>query len=278
MNSSVSLWIAASLLTIATAYFQRVTGPSYPVRGTVIFKEATIQYDLPRSHDCGSPALMHLKVFDTTIVGNVEWKRYKTEDAWNRTPLSYTKGSLVAELPSQPPAGKLQYRLVLNRGDEVAVVPGVESIIIRFKGEVPLPVLIAHIVAMFAAMLLAARSGLEYFSKESGLRSLTNWTLALTVVGGFILGPIVQRYAFNDWWTGWPSGTDLTDNKTTVMLIAWVGVAIAVRKSRKPRAWALAASIVTFIVFLIPHSLFGSELNQTALEKLNPKTDSVQIR
>ena len=40
--------------------------------------------------------------------------------------------------------------------------------------------------------------------------------LLLLAVGGFILGPLVQNYAFGELWTGVPFGWDLTDNKTLI--------------------------------------------------------------
>jgi hypothetical protein len=36
-----------------------------------------------------------------------------------------------------------------------------------------------------------------------------------------ILGPVVQYYAFGEFWTGVPFGWDLTDNKTLVAVIFW---------------------------------------------------------
>jgi hypothetical protein len=210
--------------------------------------------------------------------GYVEWKRYKTEDSWTRVALLFNNAALTATLPHQPPAGKLQYRLALYRGDEVAVIPAEEPLVIRFRGDVPLAILIPHVIAMFAVMLLAARAGLEFFGGKSNLKVLTYWTIGCVVVGGFVLGPMVQYHAFNAWWTGWPMGTDLTDNKTSVVLLAWIGVLVALKKSRNPRAWALAASIITFAIFLIPHSLLGSELDYKTLERQNSKIDTINVR
>ena len=279
MNSSGSLWVIACLVTALTAYFQRVTGPTYPMSGTVNFGDVKIEYHLPRSHDCGTSAPLRITTVDTAVRGYVEWRFYKSNEKWNRIDLSCDSVGLIAGLPSQPPAGKLEYRVILTRVEEIAVVPAEGSIVIRFKGSVPTAVLIIHIAIMFAAMLFSARAGLDFFGGDgTKLRALIGWTLALTLAGGFILGPIVQHYAFDAWWTGWPSGTDLTDTKTLVMLIAWVGAAIALRKAKRPTAWALAAAIVTFIVFLIPHSLFGSELDQTSSNQMKTKTDSVRLK
>jgi hypothetical protein len=255
-----------------------MTGPSYPFAGSTHLKNGIVNYNLPRSHGGDSPAIIKIHSSDSTVHGYVEWKRYKTSDTWTRTSFLSTEGNLTAELPLQPQAGKLLYRVALYRGDEIAVIPGDEPLVIRFKGEVPLMILIPHIIAMFASMLLAARAGLEFFGSQSNLRKLTYWTIGFLLVGGFVFGPIVQQYAFGALWTGWPFGTDLTDNKTAVALLAWIAVGYALKKSRTPKTWALAASIITFIVFLVPHSMLGSEYDFNAQVQQKMKVDTLLSR
>jgi hypothetical protein len=78
-----------------------------------------------------------------------------------------------------------------------------------------------------------------------------------------VLGPIVQYYAFGDLWTGIPFGWDLTDNKTLIALLFWILAVIMNRKKERPLYTALAA-FVLLLVYSIPHSLFGSELDYTS--------------
>ena len=78
-------------------------------------------------------------------------------------------------------------------------------IVARFKGEVPAWLLILHIVFMFAAMLLAFRAGLEALRPGGSWQRFIPWTLAVTALGGLILGPLVQKYAFGAYWTGFPA-------------------------------------------------------------------------
>ncbi|MBI4877207.1 MAG: hypothetical protein HY822_21445, partial [Acidobacteria bacterium] len=93
----------------------------------------------------------------------------------------------------------------------------------------------------------------------------TLWTVGFLLVGGMILGPVVQKYAFDAFWTGWPFGHDLTDNKTAVAFVAWVGAWVASARSRNPRRWMVFAALVTLAVFLIPHSVLGSELDYSKM-------------
>ncbi|MBL0158107.1 MAG: hypothetical protein IPP47_13540 [Bryobacterales bacterium] len=258
MRRPVSLWIFALIITLASAVYQRMTGPSYPSRGKVKLGAGEVSFKLPRTQGDGD-AEVRVPVADAAVTGQVVWKRYKTKDAWTTLPMMREGGDLVARLPHQPPAGKLMYRVVLQQEMERVSLGGA-PVVIRFKGEVPLPVLIVHVICMFGGMLFSTRAALEYFSPAPNYSWLILVTVALLSVGGLVLGPVVQKYAFDAYWTGWPFGTDLTDNKTAVAWLAWVIAWLKMRRNAGAWRWVVGAAVVTMVVFGIPHSAFGSEL------------------
>lgn len=47
---TILFWVLALVLTLAMARYQRKTGPTYPVDGTVTVAGQTITYELLRSH------------------------------------------------------------------------------------------------------------------------------------------------------------------------------------------------------------------------------------
>lgn len=276
MKKSILLWLIAFMLTVFTAVYQRMTGPTYPISGEAKIGGEVISYKLDRTHGGESDHPIEINVYDKTISGQLFWKRYKTNDEWALVEMKNESGKLIASLPHQPPAGKLIYHILLQKDDENVTLPASGEVIIRFKGDVPIYFLIPHIIFIFGAMLLSARTGLEYFSSKGGyapgvnegkkFKSLTILTFIFVIIGGFIFGPIVQKYAFGAFWTGFPFGHDLTDNKILVGFIGWLLALIAVYKFKNPKRWIVSASILMFIIFLIPHSLLGSELDYSELD------------
>lgn len=274
MKRTVLFWILAFIITAVTAYYQRVTGPTYPLSGKALMNGTEIKYRLERSHGGGTDPLIMVAIPDSSYSGILKWKRYKTSDSWTSVTMQYSKGNLSASLPHQPAAGKLEYRVILENNNKTAYLPMNQNVVIRFKGDVPLAILIPHIIAMFGAMLLSTRTGLEFFNKTPNLKKLTIWTLAFLIIGGMILGPLTQLYAFNALWTGYPFGTDLTDNKTLIALLGWAAAALAIFRSRHPKAWALTAAVILLAVYLIPHSMFGSELDYNKLDTQKNRTET----
>jgi len=258
-----ALWILAFLITLSTAVYQRRTGPTYPINGKTTIANTLIRYELLTTHETGIDCPVQIEVQNPEISGVVLYKRHKTSDLWTSIPMERQENTLVGALPSQPPAGKLQYKVVLSHQGEDTSLTGEKPVIIRFKGAVPLWALIPHVIIMFLAMLFSARAGIEAFRPKSNPRTLALWTTGILFVGGFILGPLVQKFAFGALWTGFPFGFDLTDNKTLIAFIGWVIALIAGRKGKPARGWVLAAAILLLIIFLIPHSLLGSELDYT---------------
>lgn len=259
MNRPAALWLLAFLITAGSAVYQRMTGPTYPKRGKATLAGQELRYRLARSM-AGADAEIRVPAVSTQTQGTLAWKRHKTRDDWSYVEMARDGNELVGRLPQQPPAGKLAYRVILQDGNERVTLGG-EPVVIRFRGEVPAAVLVLHVIAMFGSMLAGTRAGLEYFRATPDYRRLALWTLGMLTVGGLVLGPIVQKYAFGAYWTGWPFGTDLTDNKTAVAWLAWLIAWLKLRRTpEQAGAWVLGAAIVMMAVFAIPHSLLGSEL------------------
>jgi hypothetical protein len=260
----VVLWSLALIITLSAAIYQRKTGPTYPREMDVIVNGAQYELHLVRSLSLDENPEVKLAINDSSVKAILFYKRFRSEEAYQFTDFTYRnkkgKGELFAEVPPQPPAGKLQYYLEITGTNGTKTYFQDEPVVIRFKGGVPAAVLIPHILIMFMAMLFSTLAGLMSLVKYPRYKKYGIWTLILMIAGGMILGPIVQYYAFGEFWTGVPFGMDLTDNKTLIALLFWILAVYMNRKADKPYYTAVAA-LVSLLIFSIPHSLFGSELD-----------------
>ncbi len=275
MKRSLIIWVIALILTLLLAAFQRMTGPTYPVSGTVEFYNEIVEYEFDRNHSGEGDHTVQLKNDDHGLQAELFWKRYKTKDEWTRVRMQRNENMLMANLPHQPKAGKLLYKIKLTNQSVSIEIPE-KPVLIRFKGAVPAFILIPHIIFIFGAMLLSTRTGLEIFNKEPKFKNLTFVTLLFLFIGGGIFGPITQYYAFDAFWTGFPVGYDLTDNKVLIAVIGWLIAAVMIKKSPNPKRWIAVASILLFAVFLIPHSVLGSELDYNKLDKQQKKIERMK--
>jgi hypothetical protein len=231
------------------------------------------------------------QALNPAVHGILMQRRYNTNDPWTFTAMRREGGKLVGEIPVQPPGGKVAYRVHLfggegaaaneSSGDDWAMrpltaadvpvgavaLPAAGPVVLRFTGHVPVAIIIPHVLLMFLGMLWSNRAGLEALRRGADPTRLARGALDLLLVGGFVFGPLMQKFAFGKWWTGIPFGWDLTDNKTLFAIVGWVIAWALVHRARKrgdasrARVWVVAAALLTLVIFSIPHSVAGTELD-----------------
>ena len=266
------LWVLAVAIMFAAAAYQERTGPTKEFKGSFRFGGQSYEYALNRSGNTDADAPILVPYPGEEVTGEVVYKRYPTSEPFAAVPLEPLGGEFQALLPVQPAAGKLEYFVRLETPEGAIRIPeDDETLILRYKDPVPLGFLVPHVICMFLALLIGIRTALGAFFQPRGVERLAWTTLAFMTLGGMILGPIVQKYAFGALWTGWPFGYDLTDNKTLIMWMVWVGVAFLLWKRPNPRDWLVRSGVVLaaaimLTVYVIPHSLQGSELNYDEME------------
>ena len=263
-------WFLAVVITLVLSIYQRMTGPTYPKKLTVELRGESYQVKLPRS-GVQQDVLVKLPIpedlsheleSDQTppVPMSLHYRRFPTSDEYTSVDFRWKDGEWQATLPVQPVAGKLQYYLTIDGKDYLKDEP----VVIRFRNDVPAGILIPHILLMFGAMLLAVYTFLLVVTGKDYAKWL-KLTVGIMFVGGFVFGPLVQHAAFGPWWTGFPYGTDLTDNKTLLSFLFFLA-ALATLKW-KYNKWVVGAAVVFMVlIFSIPHSAYGSEYDYSAQE------------
>jgi hypothetical protein len=265
------LALAATLGCLA---YQDKTGPTYPLEGVLPTAGGPVSYKFPRSETIGRGLALVLRdPVPPGVGGSVRYRRYKSHDEWagltmergefelSRRGRTETMRGLGVVLPSLGErAGKYEFFVTVDDGSGATSVTGERPVVARYKGAVPMEVLALHILAVFLSMVLAIRTTVEAL-----VNGRYRWMLWATIVslllGGFVLGPLVQWHAFGVWWSGVPFGFDWTDNKVLVELVFWVVALLANRGVRRSRRWVYLAGVATLLVYFVPHSIFGSEFD-----------------
>ena len=286
------LWGIALSLAASAMVYQRATGPTYPLKATFRLEGAEHKYQFLRSHEttAGAPVDVTVTGNPKDVSGTLHWRRYPTKDEFAPLPMTQkilretkpgepTKQETVyhAELPKQPAAGKVEYYVTLAGPKGTVRLPGEGAVLLRYKDPVPDEVLVPHVTAMILVIIVGMRAALSAVFDPVTTRRFAWVALTLMTFGGMVLGPLVQKYAFGEYWTGFPWGGDWTDNKRLVMWLAWLVACVTLGATNRPvpkvgRAVTVAAAVVMTGVYMIPHSMGGSQLDYGAVEKgVDPK-------
>jgi len=247
------------VVSLASMVYQRMTGPSYPKKYEINVDGTDYSFSLPRSNNgrqSDYPVRIELpEEFSAELI----WRVYPTDNAWDTLDMVRDQETLVASLPLQPPAGKIEYHLNLYHRGVPLNLHEKFNVVIRFRGDVPAWVLLPHVLMMVLTVIWSTVTILFALAKLPYHR-LMGTTIIFLIIGGFILGPLVHKYSFGQFWTGWPLGEDMTDNKVLAAMLAYL-LAWFLRNKSYGRWLAVFAALVMLAVYLIPHSLHGSELD-----------------
>lgn len=274
------LWLLAIVITVAAVLYQRATGPTYPVKGELSDTTQAYKYKLIRTHETTGAAKINLPIVVTSkLKANLHYRRYQMPEEMTVLPFVIDGNEgFTAALPIQPSAGKMEYFVEGTLDGKAFRIPEIErdNIVLRYKDPVPKGVLFPHIFFMFFAILFGMRAAISALFDVTTMRKWALVSFIGMTIGGMMLGPLVQKYAFGEYWTGFPYGGDFTDNKMLIMWLAWA-VAMAVigfkpKKNEKiSRITVLLAAVVMTAVYLIPHSMGGSTLDYEKVDQgINP--------
>lgn len=267
MKKNRIAWTIAVLLTIFLVIWQRKTGPTYPLRGELELGGKNYSYSLPRSHAEPSPCPVRLQNLpENHMQAVLVFRRVGMDEPWTRVSMLPSAEGLLAEIPLQPKAGKVAYFIEVEQsGRKQSIGDERRPVVVRFRGSVPVWIVLPHILCIFLAFLYALVAGLKASMGLEGYLSAARIGILFLFLGGFLFGSLMQKYAFDVYWAGFPSGQDLTDNKTLIALLGWI-VALVMNR-RKPRPiWIVSAALLMLLVFLIPHSTFGSTLDYSTMQ------------
>ena len=251
------LFVFSFFLTVFFSVYQRVTGPTHPFFAKLKVLEKEYKLKFPRSQNTGEDAKIVLPIDEKLIRAELYFKNISEDGDWERVEFKREGKELYATLKTLPPAGKYHYYVKIYYFERQVQIPD-KPISIRFKGKVPDLILIIHILIIFTGFLLSIYTGLYTYFYEIKIK-LILFTFILFFIGAGVLGPIVQYYAFGQFWTGFPWGKDLTDNKGLILIIFW-GVAYFKARKGKGKLWVYIAFLFSILTFFIPHSMWGSEL------------------
>ena len=202
---------------------------------------------------------------------------YQPVDFVSEGDLAY---QFVAHIPAQEKGKRGYYYIIVEdeEGNKVTLPDRIESIdppfMLKFKGEVPVMVVISHVLGMLAGLFfafLAFFSALDILFGKDVLGRLgfsVSFSAISVFIGGMLVGGLMTNYTFGGYWEGIPIGWDITDNKTLIILLYWLIMSILMKGTifkkdeefnlLRPKSLAiftLTGVLLTILLYIVPHSI-----------------------
>ena len=224
------------------------------------------------------PHLVLIEVTRSAEPGSLKvYLKYYRDDEFHTLEMSRLEGTdyFGVELPGGTLGSRTYYYLeAFDGGGNHLVIPEkatedftneYDYFKIRFEGEAAFILLLLHIVLMIAVLFLLihalyyAMYYLQTNDKGEHIVKTVNAGLITFFITGFPIGWIIEKQVLGNYWEGIPFGWDITDSKTLIIMVLWLIFIILHRMSkislRAYARWVIINTLITILLFLIPHSL-----------------------
>ena len=194
MKQSIILWIAAAVITFLAGFLQSRISNEYPVSGSFGIEGKEVGYKLDKVYYGNDDYTFFIRSEIEGIKGEVDWKD-NINNKWMSSGLISSGSTLTGRVPHKAPLTKIEYYIKLSYNSESYPVP-LDSvpITLTFYDKIPSSVNLYYWLTLFGLLLLALRTGLEYFHIPGKLKKLNVFTLIFVVVNVFVFHPLRTTY------------------------------------------------------------------------------------
>lgn len=264
-------YIIAIVLTILLLVFARRMSTRHAIDLTTEVDGVMLAHHTVTENFGDGPKL-EVKSNYTSAVRAVVFYSERPGDHYEVLDMAPVPDGFYAKLPALEKGRKWSYHIEFYKDNvKIAQFPEDADQLIKFKGKVSLSILIPHIFFMFATIFFGILTVFTAIDHSRGRARLSRsvrfllLTLVSAFLGGFPFGIAVTYQTFGEGWGGWPIGKDWTDTKTEIFFLFWlITFFLSIRglkgesmriSNRTYLFLVITSFVVTFITFLIPHSI-----------------------
>ncbi len=249
MKQSIILWTAAVVITFVAGFLQSRLSREYPVSGSFGIEGKETGYKLDRVYYGKDDYIFFLRTESDSLDGSVYWKA-EGSSSWNSSELTEKGGIISGSIPSRVPGSNVSYYIKIDRKGKEYIIPAKgEPITMTFYGKVPGSINFYYWATLLGALLLAIRTGLEYFRFPGNLKKIEIFTLIAFISNVFVFNPVRMTYKLGSVGKSVVSIPEMFPLPSILLLATWIIATALIFNTKNFRIWSPAAALATILIF-----------------------------
>jgi hypothetical protein len=250
MKNSIILWISAAIITFLIGFIQNRTATTYPTSGIIGIQSQKVSYHFIKIHRDSSNYSILIRSDLNDLSGILLWRHINGNEVWNSDTLKLIGESLSASIPKQEPQSYIEYRVILVHKGKEYYLPNNRNEKILFLGRVPTSIVIHYYLTLFFGLLLAIRSGLEFFNHKPRLKLHSIFAAISFFACAMIFAPVFKAYELGAIGKYVPPLKSLFDPVLVSFVVIWITAIVLISYIKYPKRWILGCSTLTIIIFI----------------------------
>ncbi len=253
MKQAIILWFGAIVVTIIVGYLQSTLSTEYPAMAKVDVGGQYISYIFDKVYHGNDGYKIWIEPQVKNISGFLQWRDQGEDSTWNNETLVDSNGIFIAEIPPHPPLSKVEYRAKINYIGKEYILPQTNFVTLEFFGRVSPQISMFYFLTLMGGILLAARTGWEYFHDKPRNRTkmYTIFTAFFFFCFTFAFCPIKRTYELNAIGSNAVPLSSIFPIFSVLLFLIWVVTLVLVFNTKKTKLWGAIGALATMAVFLI---------------------------
>lgn len=237
------------VIVFLAGYISQITDKNYPISATFGIEGKKVSYRFEKIHYGKNDFQVIIRSDITNLNGNLLWK-LANEKEWKSTALIDSNRVLIGKIPAQKPNEKILYYIDLQYKNQKYLIPSDRKIELTFFGKIPIVIDMLKFLLLYAGMILAVRTGLEYFNQNKSAKKFGVLTVINFLILTVLINPLYLTYKYGYMNTSIPTITNLFPLGMLILLLLWIVAVVLLFTSKRFTLTSIISGILSIIIFI----------------------------
>ncbi len=237
------------VIVFLAGYISQITDKNYPISATFGIEGKKVSYRFEKIHYGKNDFQVIIRSDITNLNGNLLWK-LANEKEWKSTALIDSNRVLIGKIPAQKPNEKILYYIDLQYKNQKYLIPSDRKIELTFFGKIPIVIDMLKFLLLYAGMILAVRTGLEYFNQNKSAKKFGVLTVINFLILTVLINPLYLTYKYGYMNTSIPTITNLFPLGMLILLLLWIVTVVLLFTSKRFTLTSIISGILSIIIFI----------------------------
>jgi hypothetical protein len=244
----IILWLASFLTVFLAVYISNIFDEDYPITSTFGIEGKKVSYRFEKVHYGNEDHKFMIRTDVAELAGSLFWKS-DTDSNWQSKELKKSDLILSENIPVQKPTEMVNYYIELNYKDKKYILPDNQKVTLTFFGEIPAFINVLEHLLLYLGLVLAVRTGLEFFNNGAKSKKFGFLTLILFLTHIALINPLYLTYKYGFINSSIPPISKLFLLSDIGVFIIWIGTMITIFVSDKFKFLPLVSVVLILIIY-----------------------------
>lgn len=249
-KNNIVLWIASFVITFLTIFLSNLLDKDYPISGTFGIDKKKVSYRFEKVHYGKDDFEVIIRTDNDKVSGNLYWK-IESDSIWNSTELKKSNLILRTKIKALKPLNKLAYYVELNHNNKKYLLPDNKKVELTFFGEIPVMAKLLCFLLLYLGLLLAIRTGLEYFNKAEKVKKFGFLVTIIFLTLTALINPLYLTYKFGYMNYEIPEISKLFPSEFVLLNLVWIVSLVLMFRTKMIKITPIVTAIITIIIFIV---------------------------